>query len=284
MEEAFLFEDDQLCMTEAGPWARMKHKKVGYYSALFSTSMKNSWDYRVYLDLFAGAGKARIKGTNDIIPGSPLLALNVSDPYDKYIFCEWDASNLSALRARAKRHFPGRSITFIDGDSNEKVDEILAALPPFKKTFRGLTLCFVDPSNMGQLRLETLERLASALYIDFLVLIPTYMDIHRNEATYTQAGNRALDLYLGSPKWREHWPDPKRPSLDFGIFVAEEFCMQMQKLGFLFEGLKDLELVKMSDDKNQPLYHLAFFSKSRLALRFWRDTRRNTKAQLSFLD
>jgi hypothetical protein len=117
---------------------------------------------------------------------------------------------------------------------------------------------------MGQLHFETLERLASALYIDFLVLIPTYMDIHRNETTYTQAGNRALDLYLGSAKWREHWPDPKRPSLDFGIFVAEEFCLQMQRLGFLFEGLKDLELVKMSDDKNQPLYHLAFFSKSRL--------------------
>jgi len=284
MEDAFLCEDDHLCMTEAGHWARTKHKKVGYYSALFSTSMKNRWDCRVYLDLFAGAGKDRIKGTADIIPGSPLLALNVSDPYDKYVFCERDAENLAALKARVDRYFPGRSVTYINGDSNDKVDEILAALPRFKKTHGGLTLCFVDPSNMGQLRFETLARIAAALYVDFLILIPTYMDIHRNEATYSQAENRALDLYLGCSEWRNRWPDPKRPMLDFGLFVAEEFCMQMQRLGFLYEGLKDLELVKMSDDKNQPLYHLAFFSKSRLALRFWRDTRKNTNEQLSFLD
>jgi hypothetical protein len=50
----------------------------------------------------------------------------------------------------------------------------------------------------------------------------------------------------------------------------------MKSIGFIYEGLQDMELVRMSDDKNQRLYHLAFFSKSDLGLQFWRTTLKNT--------
>lgn len=282
-ETADFCRDDGLLTPKVGPWVRTKHQKVGYYSSLFATSMKRRWQCRVYLDLFAGAGKSRIKGTGEVIPGSPLLALSVADPYDKYVFCEQDPGSVSALQSRVERYFPQRDVAYVPGDANSCVDQVLAALPTFSKTYKGLTLCFVDPFKMSQLEFRTLERIANGLYVDFLVLIPTYMDINRNAHVYSQAGSGTVDRYLGSSDWRNRWTDPcRRPSQDFGLFVADEFGNQMKGIGFRYEGLKDMELVRMSDDKNQRLYHLAFFSKNDLGLRFWRETLKNTNAPRLF--
>jgi hypothetical protein len=49
---------------------RTKHEKVEYYSSLFSTSMKKRWQCRIYLELFAGAGKARIRESGEVVLGS----------------------------------------------------------------------------------------------------------------------------------------------------------------------------------------------------------------------
>ena len=87
MNEELLSTDDGLILPEVGPWAADKHRKVGYYASLFASSMKDKWDCRVFMDLFAGAGKARIKDSEEIVPGSPLVALNVDVPFDRYIFC-----------------------------------------------------------------------------------------------------------------------------------------------------------------------------------------------------
>jgi len=59
--------DDGYFLPTVGAWASDKHSKIGYYAALFSASMKNKWDCRVFIDLFAGAGKATIEGTGDIV-------------------------------------------------------------------------------------------------------------------------------------------------------------------------------------------------------------------------
>src|SRR5258708_26890702 len=65
--------------------------------------MKNKWDQRVYIDLYAGAGYSRIQGTSRFQKGSPVIALTVTHPFDKYIFCEEDKELLDALKARAQR-------------------------------------------------------------------------------------------------------------------------------------------------------------------------------------
>jgi three-Cys-motif partner protein len=81
-------EDDGLTCPEVGAWAETKHRLLALYDELFSTGMKNKWDQRVYIDLYAGAGYSRIRGTKTILQGSPIIALTVPDPFDKYILCE----------------------------------------------------------------------------------------------------------------------------------------------------------------------------------------------------
>jgi len=67
--------------------------------------MKNKWDTRVYIDLYAGPGLLRIRETTKFIWGSPTLALSVKDPFDKYIFCESKPDSMDALKKRVQTHF-----------------------------------------------------------------------------------------------------------------------------------------------------------------------------------
>src|SRR5438105_10145768 len=99
-------DDDGLMTPEVGSWAETKYRLLALYDELFSTGMKNKWDQRVYLDLYAAAGYSRIQGTSKFLKASPIIALTVAHPFDKYIFCEESEDLLNALKARVKRIGP----------------------------------------------------------------------------------------------------------------------------------------------------------------------------------
>ena len=86
--------------------------------------MKNKWDQRVYLDLYSGAGYSRIAGTSMYMKGSPLIALAVDRPFDKYIFCEEDHELMEALKARVKRQAPGSNVVFVSGGSRHAANAV----------------------------------------------------------------------------------------------------------------------------------------------------------------
>ena len=61
MVGSFKLQDDGLYIEDVGKWAKQKYQHIGYYADLFSNGMKNKWDCLIYIDLFSGAGIARIK-------------------------------------------------------------------------------------------------------------------------------------------------------------------------------------------------------------------------------
>src|SRR4030042_4220218 len=264
-----LLKNDSLILPEVGIWATTKHNKIEHYSRMFATSMKKKWQCRIYIDLFAGAGKARIEGTSKVIPGSPLLALNIDDPFDRYVFCDKDPQNIDSLKKRVRSYFPERDCTFIIGDSNDCVEDVLGAIPQFSKSLKRLAFCLVDPYKAADIRFQTIKKIAERIYVDFLIMIPSYMDVNRNPSNYLKSGNTCLDAYLGTDLWRQNWKQTRLRKKDFGLFIAEEFCIQMKNLGYIYESLSDLELIRMETKQNLPLYHLAFFSRSPLGLKFW---------------
>jgi three-Cys-motif partner protein len=131
-------EDGLFCGQPVGKWAEEKHDRVSFYAKLFSTGMKAKWDERVYIELYAGAGYSRIRDTTRIIAGSPIRALLLEHPFDKYIFCEKGAEEMEALRARVNRTAPSARVAFIQGDCNERVDDILAEIPAHSSGHRVL--------------------------------------------------------------------------------------------------------------------------------------------------
>jgi three-Cys-motif partner protein len=270
-------QDDGLVHYEVGAWAETKHSLVGLYDRLFSTGMKNKWDSRVYIELYAGPGLLRIRGTNRFIWGSPFHALGVQDPFDKYIFCDSNVEALDALKRRVETHFPDANAAYIVGSCDEKVEDICREIPKFSGRFRVLSFCFADPTDIS-IKFATVKKLAQ-YFVDFLFLLALDMDANRARQAYLDPNNTKIDDFLGEANWRQRWEQSSKR--DFRRFLAEEYAKRMATLGYIpleFEKMKQVR----ADDNNRPLYRLALFSKHKLAYKYWDDVLKYSTSQLAW--
>ena len=230
--------------------------------------MKYKWDQRVYIDLYAAAGYSRVKGTQKILRSSPILALGVTHPFDKYIFCEESPDLLEALKARVARIAPQANVAYVPGDCDSKIADVCKEIPKGSSTNKVLSLCLVDPFDFG-LKFATIKKL-SAVYMDFVVLLAIGMDANRNYDHYVDGASTKIDDALGNIEWRERWKTARAQRIDFRRFLAQEFSMSMQSLDYLEQPLDRMKLVK-STEKNLSLYYIALFSRHKTAHKFWDD-------------
>jgi three-Cys-motif partner protein len=272
-------EDDGLPCPEVGAWADDKYKVVGLYDRLFSTGMKNKWHTRVYVDLYSGPGFVRIRGTGRILTASPLLALGVPDPFDKYIFCESEPELLAALRCRVGRYSRTADATFVCGDCNEKIEKICAKIPAPSPGRGVLTFCFIDPFDIS-IKFSTVRRLSSS-FIDFLILLALHVDANRNVEHYLDSGNPKVDEFLDLADWRKRWRIAGSQGRGFPRFLAEEYSGRMEELGYLRQPWDGMKQVR-SDEKNLPLYRLALFSRHPLAYQYWDEVLKYSSDQRNF--
>src|SRR6266700_1898845 len=217
---------------------------------MFAASMKDKWECRTYIDLFAGSGRAKIKGANRIVSGSPLVALSVNPAFDKYIFCEKSKDKLLALEARVLRDYPAANVSFVSGNANESLSQILEKIPQHTKDFRVLSLCFVDPYNLKDLAFGTIDRLSSR-FVDFLVLIATDMDATRNVSQYERPQSTVVECFLSAPDWREDWAKAKAKREGFNSYLMNRFSRQMEARKYLRVDVQETKLVR-STEKNLP--------------------------------
>lgn len=176
--------DDGLPTSEVGPWSLQKYRLLDLYNTLFSTGMKHLWDLRVYIDLFSGPGRARVRKTERFVETSPIIALRVPDPFDKYIFCDRDAKDISALRDRVGREFPGIEPSYVIGDCNEVVAKIVEKIPKSSKGKSVLSFCFADPFGIDDLKFRTIPTLSVRSRMDFLAFwLWTWMPIAFSHCT-----------------------------------------------------------------------------------------------------
>ncbi len=281
-DTAILVSDDGLIAPEVGAWSEDKHRLVSLYSTLFSSAMKDKWNKRIYVELYAGAGHSRIRQTSKIIAGSPLLALRVKDPFDRYVFCEENAENLAALKVRVGRAAKDRSVAYVPGDCNQCVAEILEQIPPGSKNETALSLCFADPFDLG-LRFDTIRALANARYVDFLILLALGMDANRNYEQYVKEDADKVDKFLGSDTWRQRWVAAQWDAVKFTRFLADEFTKSMATLGYIPPPFYTMKEVR-SYEKNLPLYRMALFSRNERAYKLWNEVLKYSTDQKSFWD
>ena len=210
--------------------------------------------------------------------GSPLRALLLPDAFDKYVFCEEDPEKLAALRSRVSES-PTADVSYVPGDCNRRVAEILAKIPPGSKNDTVLSLCFADPYDIG-LKFATLRALAQR-YVDLLVLLAVWSDANRAYKRYVMEDAVKVDELLGSKTWRERWKVAQTNAVPFPKFLAEEFAASMETLGHLPTPIHKMKRVR-SDEKNLPLYYIAMFSGHPLAHSFWDDMLKYGTDQTTF--
>lgn len=270
-------QPDGLPYNDVGLWTEEKHRLVAYYAAQFSGGMKEKFQKRVYIELYAGAGYSRIRDTDRVIPGSPINALSLKDPFDKYIFCEADAEKRAALQVRVLRHAPNADVTIVPGDCDANVAAIAAAIPRYSKTNKVLSLCFVDPNDIG-IKFATLQTLGAKRMVDFVVLLALYMDALRAEQQYVKNPSKINQL-LGADSWQNRWRDAKQKGTDFPHFIAEEFASSMAGMDYIPPPFYSMRKI-FYYEKNYPLYAVGLFSRHPLAYKLWDDALKYTDDQL----
>ena len=273
-------EDDGLFLPEIASHSLEKIRRHNYYAGIFAAAMRTSWRHRVYIGLYSGAGRARLKDSNRVVETSALAVIRQSVPFTKYIFVDSDKRCVDALRIRvdALEHVPDYSL--IHSPVNDAVLAIRHAMPRFTRA-KGdglIALCFVDPFRID-LDFNVVRDL-SRYRIDFLIMLPLGFDLRRNLRRYLadHRDDRVARL-IDAPDWREEWRNLGQSDRYFPRFALRKFDEAMQRLGFREREWKDTLSIKVAG-MGVYLYSVALYSRSELAEKFWRTTLRGTDEQL----
>ncbi len=88
VEDGLVAHDDGLIAPEVGAWAEAKHRLVSLYATLVCVGNESQVVKASIRGAICESGYSKIRNTSKFIFGSPLLGLQLKDPFDKYVFCE----------------------------------------------------------------------------------------------------------------------------------------------------------------------------------------------------
>ena len=169
--------EDGLVVRKSQAYARDKLYALQAYLHMAMVAMKNKgWSAFNYIDLQAGPGKNRIG--EEILFGSPLIALNTRPNFDHYWFNELDADNFSALLERISESDQSHKVHLFQSDVNEVVDDVVKAIREMDQEYRSqgqwstLNIAFLDPKGL-EMNWDTVEKLASVSRMDLIINFST---------------------------------------------------------------------------------------------------------------
>lgn len=262
-------KDDGLYAPTVGEQSIDKHYFLLKYIDIFTTAMKGKWASLHYIDLFAGAGMERLRGSQELRWGSPMIAANAPKQFDRLHLCELDDKKYQALKKRVTNLRPDSQI--LKGDANEEVHNIAKEIPQ-----RSLSLAFLDPYSL-QIDFKTLEVLA-AKRADLIIFFPDRLDVLRNWKHYYYGDpNSKLDRHLGEGSdWRsvlESAPPNGRAE------ALRKFYVQRLKQYLKYPYVEHERI----SSQGHPLYYLIFCTRSELGAKFWREiTHKKRDGQRTF--
>ena len=272
-------EDDGLYAPSIKDHSLEKIRLHNYYVRLFSTGMKNRWPQRAYVGLYSGAGRARMEKTGEIVATTAISALQVPDPFTKYIFVDNDPECITALKARIRALEGDHDVSFVEKDVSEAVSAIVREMPSYSRTRGLLSFCFVDPFS-AKLDFDVFRALGSRYKMDFLVLLMLGRDVRTNFQHYfgDESNTRIADL-IADESWREEWVARKLQSRDLVRFVLEKFGEAMTTLGYQSTTLDEARPIRLAHG-NVLQYYMVFYSKHDRGHTFWNATRQGVDDQL----
>lgn len=282
---------------EVGPWAQEKLEKLAKYLHAYATILakqKEEGKFKgyVYVDAFAGAGRAKVRdaaGSSDagslllgldalsgddveareLLDGSPRVALRVEPAFTAYVFLEKSRNRITQLE-KLQAEFKGRRITIQGGDCNTYLRETLVKGADWT---RWRAVVFLDPFGM-QVPWSTLEALGATGGIEIILNLPIGMAIQRllkRTGTFTDEERRRLDLYFGDVSW---YPLLYEEATDlFGERrIAKQETAERRLLGWYRERLKRAfggvsEAYLVTNTKGAHLYYLLWAGRNQTGLK-----------------
>lgn len=272
-------DDDGYPRQIVGSWSSLhKHALLRKYIDISGVGVRRKWLANgnagaTYIDLYCGPGRVRIKDTDQVCDGSPLVAwrqaVESKAPFTRMFIA--DTHPALAAAAAARLGAAGAPVEALVGEAAVMVDKVIDKLNP-----HALHFAFLDPFNFGDPPFEVVRKLAALKHMDILIHISA-MDFNRNLRQYVDRDDSPLDAF--APGWREHVGDLTRRDRYLRARFLEHWRNKLRSIGVETAEVHAL----VTGGRKQPLYWLAFAARHARALDFWqkiRDLEPDPQAQL----
>ena len=256
-------------LDEIGIWSEIKLDIIKEYANAFTKIMKSQeWcKGYVYIDAFAGPGVHISRRTGEFIPGSPLNALEIDNPFTAYHYIDIDKEKAEALnRLTGDR----TNINIYQEDCNEVL--VKKILPMLQYESKKRALCILDPYGL-HLHWETIMTAAKLKTTEIFLNFPL-MDMNRNvlHKDWLKADPdqiERMNRFCGTDEWREILYEEDKQMDLFGDTYRIKIVNSNMKLGEWFKkerlqkvaGFKFVpEPMLMRNSKGGHLFFLFFAS------------------------
>lgn len=159
-----------------GYWSEIKLDILKEYAKAYSTILaaqrRPSLEH-VYIDAFAGTGIHLSRTTGNLVPGSPLNALNIKPQFAHYYFIDIEKIKVQVLLEISKQ-MP--EVKVFEGDCNEILLKEVFQNVRYEDYRRGL--CLLDPYGL-HLDWTVIETAGKMKSIEIFLNFPI-ADMHRN--------------------------------------------------------------------------------------------------------
>jgi three-Cys-motif partner protein len=266
---------DGLPVRVVKPHSAQKARMVSRDLGTVGRAMKRKWFEVAYLELFSGPGYLFDEVKEEELPGSPLQALQIASPFDRYVFSDSSDVCVQALRTRIaalREKSPGTpQADALTGDANdqEHLEQVCSLIDP-----RSLVIAYLDPAKPN-LDFSTVRFLAERFaFLDVIINLP-FSGIHRS---ISAGGVDAPSRMLNHPRPKELLrPDEGGTA----HAIREHYDGQLSELGLIHI---DHRCVKTTTT-NSPLYDIVLASRKKTAVELWQKANRTpVNPQLGLLD
>ena len=140
-----------------GPWTLEKLALLQKYLTAFTIATQKARPRGkvTYVDLFAGPGMNRLRGSDKSFEGSPIIAMKLFPGFSRFLFAESDPGSWDSLQMWIAQLGRSRETDVVFGDCNQKITEVIDKIPR-----DGPCFVFLDPPSPA-LEWNTVSRIAS---------------------------------------------------------------------------------------------------------------------------
>lgn len=261
-----------------GGWSDKKLDVLSEYLSAYTTALKNQPFELLYIDAFAGAGRALVEEQQEdslfdhadlesdasYRHGSPLQAIQNHPPFHRFIFIDRNEESMANLREQCDQTEAAKAgrISYITGDANDELRKIA------KQDWRGKrAVAFLDPYAL-HVTWETIQAIAETKAIDMWLLFPA-MAVNRmlpRSGKVPEEWAKKLTETFGDDIWKEVFFKTEQVDL-LGFECISKTPAPFQKLSdyvtsclrSVFAGVVDAPLL-LCNSGNSPLFLLCFGS------------------------
>lgn len=257
---------DGLAIRCSPPWTTEKYKPIKLYCHMLTANVGKKWKIN-YIDLFAGPGQYFDRSYGRVFDGPPLIVLQYD--FDHLYLNDINPDNVKALSFRTRENM-GR-VTIYNKDVNLIAREINEKL-----SVDSISLCFIDPDDIENLKYNTIKQISKSREVDLLINF-TYGLNYRWSVHSTQ---EKYDEYFGTDKWKFIEDKHKANDIIFRAHALMElYTEQLNKIGYLKPpaGREYKNIFPIHNTRKGTLHYLIFASKRKEGYEFCKKMRAYTE-------